>query len=44
MVTIQLGATVPQIRASLSPAIQALVKGYPSLLNIPVQWGEQDVC
>ena len=30
------------IRSSLSPSLQALCSKYPSVVNIPVQWGEQD--
>ncbi|KAI8924690.1 HotDog domain-containing protein [Entophlyctis helioformis] len=34
--------TPQSIRAGLAPRARELVAGHPSLINVPVQWGEQD--
>ncbi|KAJ1563222.1 hypothetical protein HK405_002804 [Cladochytrium tenue] len=36
------GADVATIRASLPPAVATLLKDYPSVITLPVQWGEMD--
>ncbi|KAJ1564754.1 hypothetical protein HK405_014055 [Cladochytrium tenue] len=33
---------VATIRASLSPVVAAVLKDFPSLITLPVQWGEMD--
>ncbi|KAJ3143159.1 hypothetical protein HK100_006454 [Physocladia obscura] len=35
-------ASVEQIRQSLPLAVSTVLKDYPSLITLPVQWGEQD--
>ena len=34
--------SVSDLRSSLPSVLYDLSKSYPSLVNIPVQWGEQD--
>ncbi|KNC96594.1 YbgC/YbaW family acyl-CoA thioester hydrolase [Spizellomyces punctatus DAOM BR117] len=36
-------AAVAEVRAQLPSGVAELVKDYPSIINLPVQWGEQDV-
>ncbi|KAJ3087108.1 hypothetical protein HK102_011795 [Quaeritorhiza haematococci] len=35
--------TVPNVpHESLTPKVASLLRGYPSIIEVPVQWGEQD--
>ncbi|KAI8920183.1 HotDog domain-containing protein [Powellomyces hirtus] len=35
-------ASIDETRNQIPPALKEVLAGYPSLINLPVQWGEQD--